>query len=477
MQTTLRQRDAVGWAIALAVMAAVSAWTNGQTIERYRAFRSGWSWDLAYYNQWCWSITRGDAVLTVRPIAAFMTEGPPAWKTNHYSPMMRWFVLPLYDRWPSPITLLVIHGVVFWWVVPAAYGLVRHETRSPLAALLALPLVLLTPLLVPLSLNDLRELQLGVPFALWAVDGVRGRSKGLTLLGVLGLLAARQEYALWVALLALVPPRREEDVVQRFRWCAALWFAGLAWLLVWYFGYLAAVGGWSIPEQYLGQFRGSGPSFWQALGTALEMLFLGLGAWALLGLAAPRLALLAVPWLWSLANGRWAMRLIATESWHHVRYTAPFVVWGLAAGLVGWSKGWNWSGRVERTAWLRFALVLGSYTLMLPAFLYVQHQFAQVPRPISPSDVPALWQWIDRVGPGDGVIAHYDVTAPLSSRRLLYSYVMDPNKPPGYPNHLEDSIQWVFCHPGDLAPDTLETQGFARVFEGQTIEVFHRAGP
>jgi hypothetical protein len=473
MPLPLRKSDWAAWTIVLAITAAVSALSIAHVIHRYRTFQTGWSWDLAYYNQWYWAMTRGDGVLSVRPIAAYANEGPSVWKTNYLSPV-RYIILPIYDHWPSPITLLVIHGVVFWWLVPAAYGLVRHETRSPAAGLLAVPLVLLTPLVWPMSVNDFRELQMGVPFALWAVDGVRGRSKGLTLLGVGGLLACRQEYALWVALLSLVPPRAPEDIVRRFRWCATLWFTGLAWLLIAFFTYLAVVAGWSIPGHYLGQFQGRGPTWWQISGTAAELLVLGIGSWLLLGMAAPRLAILALPWLWSLANGRWALRLIGSESWHHVRYAAPFLASSLAAGLVGWSKGWDWAARVERPGPLRALMVVSSYLLMIGPFLYVESRFQAVPRRISPSDVAPLWQWIDQVKPDDGVLAHYDLTAPLSSRRWLYSYVMDQNKPKGYPSNLPETIQWVFCHPGDLAPEVLEPQGFTRVFDGQTAQVFRR---
>jgi hypothetical protein len=358
--------------------------------------------------------------------------------------------------------------------LPAAYGLVRNETRSITAGLLALPLVLITPLVWPMALNDFRELQMGLPFALWAVDGVRGRSKAMTVLGVGGLFACRQEYAVWVALLALVPPRAPENVVRRFRWCAMLWFVGLGWLLIGFFAYLAVAGGWSIPEQYLNQFQGSGPTWWQAGGTALELLFLGLGPWVVIGGSVPRLALLALPWLWGLANGRWALRLIATGSWHHVRYAAPYLASGLAAGLVGWSTIWNWAAQVERPRLIRGTMVVFGYALMIPCFLYVHSLFQQVPRPIDLADVPALWQWIGRVLPDEGVVAHYDVTAPLSSRSRLFSYVMDQNKPPGYPDQLPKDVQWVFCHPGDVSAEVLARQGFVPVFAGESIHVFRR---
>src|SRR5207248_935781 len=97
------------------------------------------------------------------------------WKTNYLSPV-RYMIVPIYRLAPGPRTLLVIHSIVFWWVIPAAYTLVRSETGSERVALAGSALVPLTPLIWPLAWNDFRELQLGLPFVLWGVQGVRSRN-------------------------------------------------------------------------------------------------------------------------------------------------------------------------------------------------------------------------------------------------------------------------------------------------------------
>ena len=38
--------------------------------------------------------------------------------------------MPFYRLAPDPRTLLVIQNVMFWWSIPAAYTLVRSESRS-----------------------------------------------------------------------------------------------------------------------------------------------------------------------------------------------------------------------------------------------------------------------------------------------------------------------------------------------------------
>ena len=115
--------------------------------------------------------------MTVRPISFYAMEGPSVWKTNYLAPI-RLLLLPLYAIRPGPPTLLVIQNVIFWWIIPAAYGLVKSESRSEVIALSASLLVPSTPYLWPLVQNDFRELQLAGPFVIWAIQGVRGRAPG-----------------------------------------------------------------------------------------------------------------------------------------------------------------------------------------------------------------------------------------------------------------------------------------------------------
>ena len=56
-------------------------------------------------------------------------KGPSIWKMNYLAPI-RLALVPFYRLVPDPRTLLVIQNVMFWWVIPAAYTLVRSESRS-----------------------------------------------------------------------------------------------------------------------------------------------------------------------------------------------------------------------------------------------------------------------------------------------------------------------------------------------------------
>ena len=110
-----------------------------------------------------------------------------------------------YRIHPDPRTLVVIQNIMFWWIIPAAYTLARSESRSEAIAVSAAALVPFAPLLWPLVWNDFRELQLALPFVLWAVQGIRGRRVGLAAVGVLGMLACRQEFAVMAGAIAPVP--------------------------------------------------------------------------------------------------------------------------------------------------------------------------------------------------------------------------------------------------------------------------------
>ena len=468
-----RARGQICLGIVATLTVALTAVSIAHALDRYQSLNTGWSWDLAYYNQWLWALTRGDGRLTVRPIAAYATEGPMVWQTNYLAPV-RLLLVPVYYLAPGPKTLLVVHSLAFWLVVPAAFTLARAESGSDLVGLAAATLVPFTPLLWPLAWNDFRELQMAIPFVLWSVQGVRSRNARLAALGIAGVLACRQEFAAFTVSLAVIPARGPEDVGRTYRWVHALIFVGLAWFLFGFFGYLRAFVSSNAPTLYLSQFEGEKPSVSETLKTAGELLALGLGAWVLFLGHAPRVTLIMLPWLWNLAGGRWSVRFLSEEDWHHVRYAAPFVATGLAAAVSGFGR---FGATLEGKPWglLRLAAVwLALAGVSLLGLIDLKHRMDRLPPILAPAEAREVWTWIDRVGPDDGVLACYEVSAPLSSRRLLYSYVLDTNKPRGYPT-LPASIGWVFYRNRDGDTKVFERQGFERVYRGRFLTILRRA--
>ncbi len=325
----------------------------------------------------------------------------------------------------------------------------------------------LTPLLWPLALNDFRELQVGVPFIVWAFAGWRDRDVKLTAVGIGGLLACRQEFAFVVASLAMVPPRELEDIGRTYRWSRAALVIGLVWFLFLFFGYLAITGGIESPRGYLQQFAGEKPSPIELSWTILKILGLGLASWSALAMFAPRVAPAALPWLYSLACGKWTMDWLGTRDWHHVRYTAPAAGVVMVAGLIGYARI---SRRGRLVAFGVAAACLAGFAV---AGKFVADEFARVPVAFDRAESAKIWHFIRQVGPEDGVMAAYELTAPLSSRRHLYSYVMDANKPPNRPE-IHRIVRWMFLDPGRFPPGPFEEIGYNRVYESRNLLILHR---
>jgi uncharacterized membrane protein len=468
-------RRLLSWLVVATLTVSLTAVTTVQALERYRSLQSGWSWDLAYYNQWFWALTRGDQVVTVRPASSYADEGPSVWKMNYLAPI-RFALVPIYQLWPGPETLLIIQNVIFWWVIPAAFTLTRAESKSDGVALAATVLVPLTPLVWPLVWNDFRELQLAMPFVLWAIQGCRGRNLGLAVIGIGGMLACRQEFALVAASLAIVPPREREDIGRTYLWAQTVMVAGLAWLFFGFFGYLRWCVASTAPEQYIQQFLGPKAALKDTLATAFDFLAVGVGSWAILACLAPRAAVLALPWVWSLSSGRWALRYLGTEQWHHVRYTVPFVALIVAAGLIGFARLAAWLRPKPAGHWaLVAAWVLVVMGLVVP-LEEVMARMTYIPRPIDPEETARVWKWIRQVGPNQSVLAAYEVAAPLSSRRRLYSYVLNQNQPKGYPR-LDSEFRWIFFRKGAAPLETFTSQGFTLVHDGPFLWIFRRGEP
>jgi len=470
---------AVAWLLVAALTASLTALTTAQALRRYHDLQSGWSWDLAYYNQWFWLLSQGGGELTVRPIASYSIEGPSIWRMNYLAPI-RFILAPFYLIFPDPRVLLIIHGIVFWWVIPAAHTLVRSElepgSRSEWVALSAAFLVPLTPLLWPLAWNDFRELQLAFPFVLWAVQGIRSRRIGLSALGIGGMLACRQEFAALVVLMAFLPPRRPEDSSTTGIWRLVIFDVGLIWILFGFFGYLELMVGPRAAEAYVNEFLGPRATIAQTLETAGELMFYGVGGWTFLALLAPRVAVLAIPWIWSLCGGRWALWLLAGPGWHHVRYTVPLLAMSLAAGLVGYARLANWlRARPGGPIALALAWLLAA-GVGLTGLHRVMTLMEEIPPAVAPADVAPYWTFVRQVKPDETVLAAYEFTAPLSSRRGLYSYIMFGNPPKGFPT-LGPEFTWIFLRASGLDPEMFIKQGFRVVHRGESLIVLRRDAP
>ena len=126
----------------------------------------------------------------------------------------------------------------------------------------------------------------------------------------------------------------------------------------------------------------------------------------------------------------------------------PMVIMVLAAGLIGYAR--LAAGLLPRPggrAWLALAwLVAAAMGASACATSFIGWT-ASLRRSIGWKR-EEVWSWIRQVGPDDAVLADYEVSAPLSSRRALYSYILDANLPAGFPR-LGPEFHWLFVKSDD----------------------------
>ena len=170
--------------------------------------------DLAYYNQWFWSLTEADGRLSVRPVASYAEEGPSVWKMNYLAPI-RLALVPFYRIHPDPAHpardpehhVLVDHPGGLY---AGAIGVEIRGDRGVGGGLGALS--------CPCS-----GLWSGTIFANsnWPCRSCSGPFKEFAAGGwgwppwaFCGMLACRQEFAVMVATFAFLPPRVPEELTR-----------------------------------------------------------------------------------------------------------------------------------------------------------------------------------------------------------------------------------------------------------------------
>ena len=289
------------------------------------------------------------------------------------------------------------------------------------------------------------------------------------------MLACREEYGLVVACLAILPPRQPEEIGRTYRWSRALVAIGVGWMLLVYFAFESAAVSHLVPWSYMRQFGAVSRAPADQAAAAIELFVLGLGPWSLLAVLSPRLGLLGLLWIVEAArdrmgrgdarDARLALRPLhdpcrRADARRRARRVRPRR--RMAPPPAGRAtRGWPGSGsRSPRGCWRARAGVVSGLD--------------RVAGPIPEAEARRIQSWIGRVAEGDGVVAAYEVSAPLSSRKHLHSDVMDINRPPGFPR-LVPEIRWAFLPPGRLDPTVLIAQGFEVVYRGETLWVYHRA--
>jgi hypothetical protein len=454
------------------------------SVHRYRNFQSGWAWDLAHVNQSFWAITHGVDKITVRPINHYAREGPEPWRSVHLA-LLRGVLLPVYAIWPRPETLLVGHSAIFWLslfgVARLASGCSADTGRDqPPLPLVAAALWAATPAAFVMALNDCRPLQLGVPFLLWAVSGYGERCTWLYIVGVIGALAARQEYGIAVAALGLFQPNRPEPFAIRCKWAVVSVLLGAGWFAA-YLGYVQVLFGaesassyFSVPTAF--SRSDSADAIRGFIETAASLAILS-GGWWLFALARPRFLIASLPLVCMIVERNVTQLVPSDREWHFVRYAAiPLAFWvaGGAVGLRGAFEGaparW-WKACSAGRRWAAAIAILATWIL---ATSWVQVRFASITADVAVEEREPLGRLLDRIPPQDIVWSDWPFAARVSGRTQLF-----PLRVAGQPPDLDlvpEVDEWVVgsFRLTDADLDQLRSDGFDERFRGHSVHVFFR---
>ena len=148
----------------------------------------------------------------------------------------------------------------------------------------------------------------------------------------------------------------------------------------------------------------------------------------------------------------------------------------LAAALVGYARLANWLVRWHRGAIALIAVWVLTAGLLTSALVVMLEKINRQPLMIPTQEIAAIWNQIDQVRPEEGVLAAYEVSSQLSSRKLLYSYILFANRPPTYPA-LPAQIRWIFYKDSNGIAERFQDQGFQIVHKGRSLTILRREKP
>lgn len=398
---------------AFAIYGLVLALTGTWSIVRLRNFESVWAWDLAHVNQSFWAVTHGVERITVRPFNHYAAEGPSPWQSVHFA-VVRALLLPVYYLAPWPETLVLGHCAIFSLAV---FSILRLAGPGPQGWLLLL-VWLTSPAAWAFAINDCRPFQMGFPFYLWAIAGLRENNRRLIFTGSLLAMLCRQEYGVAISLLSVLDATRAK-LRDQGRRRLTLAVVGLLWSSA-YIGYLYLVFDPEAARNFV-----SNPGYY-GKASGLQLLHKTSAAWFHVALLAPIpffLALrfplhvvLATPFVYLTARVFGADFLPGDFGWHHLRYVAVPVAL-LVAGAGSALRDPVIQRLIARRPCVALAIAV---QLLLSAWF--AYRLESRPAYVTLEDRAPLRYAIAKIPPTARVWTDYPYAALLSGRAELYSY-------------------------------------------------------
>lgn len=327
------------WPVLLAGILLVATATTAMNWMKLVSLRSTWPADLAFFENAAFNLTQGRLITYVQPVAWFdgsELDGPAVFRHTHFSPAWMLIAATVYRIAPGTLTLFLFQSVILAAGCIPLYLVVREHTGSVVAAQVAGWSYLLHPAILHLAFNDFRPVALGITPALFALWFHHRRRLGPFIAAAVATLACRQEWVFLVAAIGVMnlflpKPRRWE-----WRWALLPVAVAAGWAVLTDLYFLAAFGRhWPV---LAGSVRsGQGVEIAQDLAHRLAVLFRIALLPGILGLLAPGVFVVAMPFVAAASSVRWPA--FPHHDLQHLSQAFVVLFWAFAAVVVHW---WPW---------------------------------------------------------------------------------------------------------------------------------------
>jgi hypothetical protein len=332
--------DSTGWErkvlLALLVVGILlfTLATTYMNWVKYVSLRSTWAYDLGFFNNSAFNYAQGRTTTYIRIFSWIDPrehKGPSIFRIDHFSPMALFLIPQLYRVWPHIGTLMFLQSLLIGLGAIPLYLFGSRRTGEPrLGFLLALS-YLLHPAILHTAFNDFREIQVGLPLALFALWFHADRRPWPFLVAAVLMLACRPEYIFMLGLFGLINLRAISPGEGKIRWLLAPLVPAALWAVLTNAYYLSAYGRpWPLlghavagkgSEQLIANLLDRLPAFFRI--TLLP------GA---LGLLAPEAWVVALPFVATAGSVRWPA--FPHHDLQHISPAIAVVFWAFACGVV-----------------------------------------------------------------------------------------------------------------------------------------------
>lgn len=341
-------------AAGIVLFAASTAWLNH---IKYVTLQSSWAYDLAYFRNGAVNAWQGRTFSYIFPWAYFDHadhDGPSLFRSGHFSPVQ---FLSYYIPTRVEVLMFVQSLLIGLGALPISFMAHRLTRDRTLAGVCAFA-YLAHPLVLHLAFNDIRPVEIGIPFALFALWFHATGRTGLFSAAALLMMACRPEYALLLALFPLlnwgvVPAER-----RSLRWMAWPIVLGCVWAGVTQLYYLVTYDR-SWPLLGSTAMSKSAAQILVELVNRLPNLLRNILIPGVVCLLAPEA--LAVILFFAAGADRIAWPEFPQADLQHLSPVVPPLFWGMTIGLHRMRSAWSKrAGAARRNAELPLALALVS---------------------------------------------------------------------------------------------------------------------